>query len=56
MPNSCIGYLSIKCPDNVFEQIKNYVQSENSIFDFNKIIPMPDYEPPQNIRTAQKAP
>ena len=43
MPNSCIGYLSIKCPDNVFEQIKNYVQSENSIFDFNKIIPMPDY-------------
>lgn len=42
MPNYCNGYLSIECPDDVFEQIKNYVKSEESVFDFDKIIPMPD--------------
>lgn len=42
MPNVCVGYLTIDCPDYVFEEIKNYVQGDDSIFDFDKIIPMPD--------------
>ena len=30
------------CSDDVFEQIKAYVKSEESVFDFEKIIPMPE--------------
>lgn len=42
MPNVCVGYLTFECSTTVFEQIKNYVQGDDSIFDFEKIIPMPD--------------
>ena len=43
MPNYCNGKLEIQCSEYVFEKIKYYVQSENSAFDFNKIIPMPEH-------------
>ena len=42
MPNYCKGYLSITCSEDTFEQIKDYVRSEESVFDFEKIIPMPE--------------
>lgn len=42
MPNYCSGFVSIKCSDEVFEQIKDFVKSDNSVFDFDRIIPMPE--------------
>ncbi len=42
MPNYCCGSLSIDCPNHVFEQIKDFVQGEKTLFDFEKILPMPD--------------
>lgn len=44
MPNYCNGSLFVECAQSVFEQIKKYVQSEESVFDFHKIIPIPDHE------------
>lgn len=43
MPNYCSNTLTIECPDHIFEQIKNLVQGEHSVFDFDKIVPMPDH-------------
>lgn len=43
MPNYCKGKLSIECAENVFEQIKNFVRSDTTIFDFDNIIPTPEY-------------
>ena len=54
MPNYCNGSLFVECAQSVFEQIKKYVQSEESVFDFHKIIPIPDHEnnPYDSFETA----
>lgn len=43
MPNCCTGNLSIKCSEELLEQVKKYVKSEESEFDFNNIVPMPEH-------------
>lgn len=44
MPNYCYNSLSILSDDEkVIKKILDYVKSEDNEFDFEKIIPMPDY-------------
>ena len=39
MPNHVINHVTF---DSRFNKIQEYVKGENGIFDFNKIVPMPD--------------
>lgn len=39
MPNHVINHVTF---DSRFDEIQEYVKGENGIFDFNKIVPMPD--------------
>ena len=41
MPSFCNGHLTITCSEDMLNQIKEYVRSEETVFDFNRIIPMP---------------
>lgn len=42
MPNWCDNYISISANEEITERIHEYVRSESSAFDFNRIIPMPE--------------
>ena len=42
MPNYCSCLVSFDCSYMLFKEICSYVKSDDSIFDFNKIIPMPE--------------
>lgn len=42
MPNYVANKVSIKGPIKTINKIRNYVSSDESCFDFNKIIPMPE--------------
>lgn len=43
MPNDCYNSLAIKASPEIIEKILAFVKSDENAFDFNKIIPMPDY-------------
>ena len=43
MPNWCNNYLTIEGNDETLREILEFVKSEETAFDFEKIIPMPDY-------------
>ena len=43
MPNYCNNYLTIEGNRNTMESIIELVKSEENVFDFEKIVPMPDY-------------
>ena len=43
MPNYCTNYLTIEGNRNTMETIIELVKSEENVFDFEKIVPMPDY-------------
>lgn len=43
MPNDCYNSLTIEANPETLEKIFKLVKSPDSDFDFNKIIPMPDY-------------
>ena len=42
MPNWCDNYVSIDASEEIQKKIANFVRSEKSDFDFEKIIPMPE--------------
>ena len=42
MPNWCSNYVSIDASEEIQKKIANFVRSEKSDFDFEKIIPMPE--------------
>lgn len=42
MPNWCSCSVEIDCSKELFDEIYTYVKSENNIFDFGRIIPMPE--------------
>ena len=42
MPNWCNCSVTFDCSDELFDEICSYVKSENNIFDFGKVIPMPE--------------
>ena len=42
MPNDCYNALSIDANDALIERIMNHVRSEETEFDFEKIVPMPE--------------
>jgi hypothetical protein len=42
MPNDCYNTLSIDANDALIERIMNHVRNEETEFDFEKIIPMPE--------------
>lgn len=42
MPNWCACSVTFDCSDELFDEICSYVKSEEDIFDFNRIIPMPE--------------
>lgn len=42
MPNWCYGSLTITCSEELRETIRNYVQSDEKVFDLNRIIPVDD--------------
>lgn len=42
MPNDCYNALSIDANDALIERIMNHVRSEETEFDFERIIPMPE--------------
>lgn len=39
--NRCIGTLAIECNKELFEQIREFVKSEEKVFDLQKIVPLP---------------
>jgi len=41
MPNWCDNYLTIHADENLLNQIRDFVRSEESEFDFTKILPIP---------------
>lgn len=41
MANCCFGRLAIDCDKELFEEIRSYVQSEEKVFDLNRIVPIP---------------
>jgi hypothetical protein len=43
MPNYCHNTLTIKGNPETTKQIMEFVKSEDNPFDFDKIVPMPDY-------------
>lgn len=43
MPNYCENYLSIEGNNDTKKLIMEFVKSEENAFDFDKIVPMPDY-------------
>ena len=43
MPNWCYNSLSIEGSNETLTKIHNLVRGENNAFDFERIIPMPDY-------------
>lgn len=43
MPNNCYGKLKILANGPRIEEVLWFIRSENRLFDFNKVIPMPDY-------------
>lgn len=42
MPNWCDNYISIDANEELLEKIADFVRSEESDFDFEKVIPMPE--------------
>ena len=54
MPNWCENYISISANDDLLEQIHEYVRSENSDFDFEKIIPIPESIYRGNLRPQER--
>lgn len=43
MPNYCENFLSIEGNADTLKEIMDFVKSDESVFDFEKIVPMPDY-------------
>jgi len=43
MPNWCENCVTIYAEEETIEKIRNFVRSEESEFDFNNIIPMPEH-------------
>ena len=43
MPNWCDNYISIEASEETIEKIAEFVRSEESSFDFAKIIPIPEH-------------
>ena len=43
MPNYCDKYLTIEGNEKTLKTIMELVRSDKTVFDFNKIVPMPDY-------------
>ena len=43
MPNYCENFLSIEGNADTLKEIMDFVKSDKSVFDFEKIVPMPDY-------------
>lgn len=43
MPNYCFNSLTIEGPAATLSKIRNLVNGEKNVFDFDRIIPMPDY-------------
>ena len=41
MANCCFGSLTIDCDKALFEEIRSFVQSEEKVFDLNRIVPIP---------------
>lgn len=41
MANCCFGSLAIDCDKEMFEEIRYFVQSEEKVFDLNRIVPIP---------------
>ena len=54
MPNDCYNSLTIEANPETIEKILSFVKSDESAFDFNKIIPMPDYIYDGNVGTKEK--
>ena len=54
MPNDCYNSLTIKANPETIEKILSFVKSDESAFDFNKIIPMPDYIYDGAVGTKEK--
>ena len=42
MPNWTGNTVSVTGPKSILEEIKNFMQSEETVFDFNNIVPMPE--------------
>lgn len=42
MANICFGYLDVDCEEELFEEIREFVRSEEKEFDLNKIVPIPE--------------
>ncbi len=56
MPNDILNKLKIKASPSIINQIKNELESNSSvIFDFNNIIPMPDYIYNKSVGKKEKA-
>ena len=43
MPNWCDNFLTINADEKTVNEILEFVKSEEYAFDFNNIVPMPDY-------------
>ena len=43
MPNNCYGKLKILANGPRIEEVLGFIRSDDSLFDFNKVVPMPDY-------------
>ena len=43
MPNWCSNCLSIEGDPNTLKEIISLVKTEKNVFDFERIVPMPDY-------------
>ena len=54
MPNDCYNSLTIEANPETIKKILSFVKSDESAFDFNKIIPMPDYIYDGNVGTKEK--
>ena len=54
MPNYCYNSLSIEATPDVLEQLHRFVASEENVFDFDKIIPMPSNLFMGNIGTEEE--
>ena len=55
MPNYCDNYLRIDGPVDAVKNLIDFVKSNENKFDFNKIVPMPDYIYQGPVGSAEKA-
>ena len=55
MPNYCDNYLRIDGPADAVKNIIDFVKYNENKFDFNKIVPMPDYIYQGPVGSAEKA-